>query len=237
MEIIEGNYGKCYICDNMDKNVGLPSLKNKSWDLYLSDPPYNENFDAKREVNIEINYKDDLSDKEYQQKLFILWKEVKRITNFSIFTPGYKNIWFWFKWDKFDYIIWFNKKNTGMSRFAQLRWFEPILCYSEKPLKHIPLYGIYEIANSIHDQRINCGIKHPCPKGIRMWRQLIIDYKPISIIDPFLGSGTTAEVCEEIGIPWVGYEINSNYIQDIKTRIKRGILAHKNMNTESLGEY
>ena len=40
MKIIKGNFGECRIIDNMDEKHGLPSLKTKSWDLCLQDPPY-----------------------------------------------------------------------------------------------------------------------------------------------------------------------------------------------------
>lgn len=29
----------------------------------------------------------------------------------------------------------------------------------------------------------------------------------IGVIDPFLGSGTTAVACAELGVPFIGYEI------------------------------
>ena len=35
-----------------------------------------------------------------------------------------------------------------------------------------------------------------------------------------MGSGTTAEICTKLGIPWIGYEMNESYKQDIETRLK-----------------
>ena len=40
------------------------------------------------------------------------------------------------------------------------------------------------------------------------------------MIDPFIGSGTTAEECIKLGIPYLGYEINKVYKQDIDLRLK-----------------
>jgi DNA modification methylase len=42
-----------------------------------------------------------------------------------------------------------------------------------------------------------------------------------------MGSGTTAEVCETLGIPWLGYEIMEEYAPDIQLRIQRGIKKHQ----------
>ena len=57
--------------------------------------------------------------------------------------------------------------------------------------------------------------------------EIISQLKPLSILDIFIGSGTTAEVAESLGIPWLGYEIKSEYIQDIEERIQRGIEKKK----------
>ena len=51
--------------------------------------------------------------------------------------------------------------------------------------------------------------------------------KPVSVIDPFIGSGTTAEVCIKLGIPYIGYEINPIYKHDIDIRINSGISCIK----------
>ena len=37
------------------------------------------------------------------------------------------------------------------------------------------------------------------------------------LIDPFLGSGTTAVACKKLGVPYLGIEIYSEYI-DIATK-------------------
>lgn len=44
------------------------------------------------------------------------------------------------------------------------------------------------------------------------------------ILDPFLGSGTTAVVAQALGRPWVGIDLEEEYIQMSLTRIKSKIL-------------
>ena len=61
---------------------------------------------------------------------------------------------------------------------------------------------------------------HPCPRAMKVWEWILKTIKPESVIDPFLGSGTTAEVCEKLGIKWLGYEINEIYSQDIEKRLR-----------------
>ena len=38
------------------------------------------------------------------------------------------------------------------------------------------------------------------------------------ILDPFMGSGTTAYVAQRLGRKWVGFELNPEYIKIIKQR-------------------
>lgn len=47
---------------------------------------------------------------------------------------------------------------------------------------------------------------------------------PQLVLDPFMGSGTTAEVAESLGRDWVGYELNENYRPLIEERTRmRGL--------------
>ena len=68
---------------------------------------------------------------------------------------------------------------------------------------------------------------HSSSKSVELFFVIILQMKPTSVIDPFLGSGTTAEVCESLGIPWVGFEIMEEYRLDIEKRIARGISKKK----------
>jgi site-specific DNA-methyltransferase (cytosine-N4-specific) len=46
------------------------------------------------------------------------------------------------------------------------------------------------------------------------------------VLDPFMGSGTVAEVAESLGRRWVGYELNAAYVALIAERTRQiGLLA------------
>jgi len=50
------------------------------------------------------------------------------------------------------------------------------------------------------------------------------------VVDPFMGSGTTAVVCESYGRRWIGAEIEQDYADLIVERLtKPDVCAHKNM--------
>ncbi|MBN1631922.1 MAG: hypothetical protein JW990_19360 [Thermoleophilia bacterium] len=47
---------------------------------------------------------------------------------------------------------------------------------------------------------------------------------PATVLDPFLGSGTTAEVARKLGRNCVGFELNEDYRPLIDKRLAQGVL-------------
>lgn len=43
------------------------------------------------------------------------------------------------------------------------------------------------------------------------------------VLDPFMGSGTVAEVCEQYGRKWIGFELNESYSNLIDIRVKKSV--------------
>jgi DNA modification methylase len=50
------------------------------------------------------------------------------------------------------------------------------------------------------------------------------------VLDPFMGSGTTALVSESLGRKWLGYEMSESYIEIAKSRIDESIRLTRYMN-------
>lgn len=65
-------------------------------------------------------------------------------------------------------------------------------------------------------------IGHPSQKPIALINQLILSSsrKGDPVLDPFLGSGTTAASAEEHGRKWVGIELNAKYREISRKRIE-----------------
>jgi site-specific DNA-methyltransferase (adenine-specific) len=51
----------------------------------------------------------------------------------------------------------------------------------------------------------------------------ILSYKNDIVLDPFMGSGTTAVSAELLGRRWLGIEYSSNYVEIATNRIKHFI--------------
>ena len=47
--------------------------------------------------------------------------------------------------------------------------------------------------------------------------------KPV-VLDPFMGSGTVAVAARELGLDWIGCELNPEYAELVYERIQQGVL-------------
>ena len=77
--------------------------------------------------------------------------------------------------------------------------------------------------------------KHPAPFPKDLPHRLIKLYSFYgdTVLDPFMGSGTTAEAAIELGRNSIGYEINSTYIDLINIKTEVGLKAfHENRNLQ-----
>ena len=65
-------------------------------------------------------------------------------------------------------------------------------------------------------------VQHPAPFPVELPRRLIelYTYADEIVLDPFLGSGTTAVAAQVTNRQWVGYETSSEYIEITKERLK-----------------
>jgi len=228
MKKLKGTYGECRFCDNMDPDEGLPSLAEKSWDLCLTDPPYNIKYKKPSGLGAKPNaknkyinpYEDNKS-----QEAYLMWCEkwfhsLMECTQGILFSPGRMNLSIWYHIQPpEDYIIWYKKNAQGGAKWSHFAKEEPFLIYGQLPKKFTGSVLEVYVINGFLCEEIYI---HPVPKSINLWETILTYLQPTSVIDPFLGSGTTAEVCESLGIPWLGYEIMEEYAVDIDKRITQG---------------
>ena len=83
----------------------------------------------------------------------------------------------------------------------------------------------YEKAKTVYFQPINIYDKkdypHPTINPLNIIKNLIENSSRPGdlVLDPFLGSGTTAAACLELGRNYLGYEINPEYFGTAEKRI------------------
>lgn len=103
------------------------------------------------------------------------------------------------------------KKARTRSIFVGKKWLE--MGYNPKDLWSI---------TRIHAQAPERE-NHPTQKPLELINRIILSSSPKNglVLDPFMGSGTTAISCIQNNRKYVGFELNSEYCNMISDRIKR----------------
>jgi len=66
--------------------------------------------------------------------------------------------------------------------------------------------------------------QHPTQKPIEVIRRIIQMFEGDTILDPFLGSGTTAVACKQLGRKYIGIEISEKYCEIANQRLRQEYL-------------
>ncbi len=184
----------------------MKTLPDKSFDLVLTDPPY----------NVDLDY-GDYNDKnpDYEQWSKQWFDEAIRVSNCVVFTPGMMNFNFWMKYEPTWVMCWFKSNQCSPSKLGGFNVWEPILVFG-KPKKRVPQDGF---SIPIVSQPQAEG--HPCPKSEVAWSKLLtyLSEPDDTILDPFLGSGTTLLAAKQLNRNAVGIEISEKYCQIARERL------------------
>jgi len=120
-------------------------------------------------------------------------------------------------------IIWDKKVGRIPRQLSHYKLrYEPVL-YGSKGL-----HRLNEYRDDIVEQRIVRGNNriHPTQKPIEVIKYFIENSTDEDdlILDPFMGSGTTAVACEQLGRRFIGFEINPDYCKIAEQRLAQEIL-------------
>jgi len=184
----------------------LPHLSGV--DLVLTDPIYNRKMDYGPDVN------DDRPRGEYVEWLkswFALLPCEKRI----IF-PGVGNLWLWGDMEPSAVACWYKPGNPARGGCFQFVEWEPILFWGlsmgKSDVFRFPVTNQTGVGN------------HPCPKPLSLFQELIGRTKAQVVLDPFLGSGTTALAAKNLYKRAIGIEINEQYCEIAVKRLAQEVL-------------
>ena len=170
----------------------MKDIPNGSIDAVITDPPYPDYY-----AN-EYKYKDGLLDflMELDCRQMIFW------TAKVDFPLDYTAVHIWDKW-------------IGCGSMYE-RIFERNGGKAYKIFKYVVIGNEYrcKIAGDIHTG-------HPSQKPIKLTKRLINDFtkENDTILDPFMGSGTTGVACVQTGRNFIGMEIEPKYFEIAKKRI------------------
>jgi modification methylase len=224
----------------------MKQIPDKSVDLVVTSPPYNKGsadrkmnpaHDSWSRANIRYGeFDDNLPEKEYQEQQKIILRELARIIkpNGSIFYNHKARIknhrvilpTEWLEefnirqvliWDRTntpvidpvrwfpttEYIYWITKTNVQPKFYKRSKNQMEILRIPPKPMKD-----------------------HPAPFPEELVETLIINTTDENdiILDPFLGSGTTAVACKHLKRNFIGIEISPKYCEISRQRLRQEVL-------------
>jgi site-specific DNA-methyltransferase (adenine-specific) len=209
--------------------VEMKKIPDKSIDLVLTDPPYNIGFSYS-------TYSDKLSDEKYIN-LIALFK-------------GFKSCFIHYPEESMKYFIpslgipdevmaWCYSSNIG-KQFRLLNFFNcsPDKSKVKQPYKNIndkrvrsliangslgtPLYDWFSDIELVKNVSLEKTL-HPCPVPLKLMKRIIqmTTNKNDTILDPFMGSGTTGVACKELGRSFIGIEIDKTYFDIATNRINQ----------------
>lgn len=192
----------------------LPLFPDKSFDLVLTDPPYGNgtNYD----------YYEDTQDNLLKISLEILPMIIGK-SLVAAMTTGVGNM---FKYNNPDWCLcWYiGQAGQGSTKWGFNCW-QPVIVWGKDPYL---ASGLGRRADSIFDSETSDKtINHPCPKPTNFWRKVVLRLSPFvnqTILDPFLGSGTTAVAAKILGRKAVGIEISEKYCKIATDRCRQSVM-------------
>ena len=192
---------------NTDCLEYMKTLPDKSFDIIITDPPYGMDFQS--------NHRQVQHDKIANDLEFPLWifAEFNRIAK--------KAVYVFCRWDNIasvpppkSVLVWVkNNWSMGDLLHEHGRQWEACLFYPQEEHEFIK-----RIPDVIHATRTGNNL-HPTEKPVELMKTIISANVGDTILDPFMGSGTTLVACKHLGRNAVGIEISEKYCSIAQERL------------------
>ena len=206
-------------------------LDDDSVDVVFTSPPYNIGKEASGDRTRETEvYEDSMPEGEYREFLMDVFKELERVVKSSghvfinhqnHYGDGHVEPTTWI-YDMMpmtprSYICWFKGDQSTMASMSQNGRFypawEPIYHFSESdgPLNGTRYNDHWEIRAAVGGTPDSeAAGEHPAPYPVELPKRAIEATCPDdgTVLDPFMGSGTTAVAAIESGVSYVGFELD-----------------------------
>ena len=211
---------------NADCREVIPCLEPV--DAVVTDPPYGVNLGAadtgqERESNRQ-SYTMFADTPEYLTDVTVpAFKMALSIAKRAVVTPGNRNAFAYPRPD--DIGTWYHPAGSGRGKWGFVL-AHLILYYGPDPRG-----GQLATASSVL-WRDNLSVSkfrsiHPCPKPIKFAKWLVqkASLEGETILDPFMGIGTTLCAAKDLGRNAIGIDIEERYCEEAANRLRQEVLA------------
>ena len=218
----------------------MKEIPDKSIDLILTDPPYNISQknkifrDYRNGKNGDINM--DFGEWDYNFQIEPFLQESKRILredgSIIVWTSeqlyGKYREWFAKNMYPKQLLIWVKTNPLPQFRLVGYRQATELLFWAlkNKNTKNNPNFLFQsqkEMINVFYAPIVGGKerTEHPTQKPLSITMKIIKRHcrEEGIVLDPFLGSGTTAVACKMLGRHYIGIELNSKYVEIINKRL------------------
>jgi len=193
----------------------MKEIPDKSINLVLTDPPYGiKESNEKNRTRARLAKTTDFGhydwDKQKVKKEY--FEEIRRVSKNQVIFGG--NYYASILGDSSCWLVW--DKDNGKNDFAdcELAWtsFKTAVRKFKWRWK-----GMLQEDMKNKEKRV-----HPTQKPLPLFKWILEKYSQPNdvILDPFLGSGTTAVACLELNRHFIGIELSSEYCEIAKKRIR-----------------
>ena len=206
----------------------LKDLPDRCIDLVLTDPPYGVNYEggATNDVKREKLANDETADL-YQK----IYPEIYRVLKddgsaYVFFSSGREKEVFPIPlFEQYEVLIWWKSNASfGAANARYHQDYEPFL-YMRKNTGSKWRGGTTE-RKVWYMKRNASNDFHPTEKPVDIIQRMILNSSDENdlILDPFLGSGTTAVACKKLNRRFIGIEISPDYCKIAEDRLKQGVM-------------
>lgn len=201
----------------------LPCLPSRSVDFVLTDPPYLVDYRGRWDGERKAIVGDD--DSRWVRPVFAELHRVLKDDAFAVTFYGWPHADVFvgtFKEVGFRLVshLAFVKNVWGLGRYTRGQHETAFLLAKGKP--PLPASGISDVFEWTREP----DAAHPNQKPLAGMKKLLSTYAPErgTVLDPFLGSGTTLRAAKDLGMNGIGIEIDPMWCRFAETRLRQGVL-------------
>ncbi|MCK6619687.1 MAG: site-specific DNA-methyltransferase [Calditrichia bacterium] len=196
----------------------MPSMPDKSVNAVITDPPYG--------IDFKYSAHDD-SPNDYEALMKSVIRQTERINKgMTFFWQAMNNADKWHCWFPPGYRIFAACKGFVQYRPTPIQYsFDPVIFWGNFNGEPSVYKKDFHVQSKAPFGFKREKIEHPCPRPLEQVAYIInISTNPNDIVfDPFMGSGTTAIACLQLGRRFVGCEIDPQYFSVAENRIKSAL--------------